>query len=104
MTSILLAGTIGSQLDAIFADFDYAVFSFMGSIQDHFLTIFAKCLTALGSTIFVSLIAVLGLVFLLFKRTRKVGLALVIAIVIGTLITNIVVKPMFLRIRPYNTL
>ena len=104
MTSRLLAGTIGSQLDAIFADFDYAVFSFMGSIQDHFLTIFAKCLTALGSTIFVSLIAVLGLVFLLFKRTRKVGLALVIAIVIGTLITNIVVKPMFLRIRPYNTL
>ncbi|MBE6016962.1 MAG: phosphatase PAP2 family protein [Lachnospiraceae bacterium] len=104
MTSILLAGTIGSQLDAIFADFDYAVFSFMGSIQDQFLTLVAKCLTALGSTIFVSLIAVVGLVFLIFKRTRKVGLALVIAIVIGTLITNIIVKPMFLRVRPYNTL
>lgn len=103
MTSILLAGSLGAQLD-IFAGLDYSVFSFMGSIQDYFLTILAKCLTALGSPIFVALFAAMGLVMIFFKRTRKVGLAIVIAVVIGTLITNIVVKPMVLRVRPYNTL
>ena len=104
MTPLLLAGTLGTQLDTLFSELDYAVFSFMGSIQDYFLTLAAKGFTALGSTIFVAMFAVLGLVLICFKRTRKVGLSLVFAIVIGTLITNIVVKPLVLRVRPYNTL
>lgn len=104
MTPLLLVGSIGSQFDTLFYNFDYSIFSFMGSIQDQFLTFIAKCFTALGTEIFVALIAVMGLVMIFFKRTRKVGIALVFAVIIGTLITNIIVKPMILRIRPYNTL
>jgi len=102
--NLLLAGTIGELLDKIFAGFDMAVFSFFGNIQCGFLTAIAKIFTAMGSTKYVAMIGVLALVLCFFRRTRKVGLALVFAIIIGTLITNIVVKPMFLRVRPYNTL
>ena len=59
---------------------------------------------SIGDEGFVIPIAVLGLVLCLFKKTRKYGFAIVFAIMIGTLVTNIVVKPMVLRIRPYNTL
>ena len=46
----------------------------------------------------------MGIVLCFFKKTRKFGFSIIIAVVIGTLVTNIVVKPMALRIRPYNTL
>lgn len=104
MMALLLTGTIGSQFDSLFFGLDYPVFQFMGSIQDHFLTILAKGFTALGSTIFVALFALMGLVMIFFRRTRKVGIAIVVAVIIGTLITNIIVKPAVLRLRPYNTL
>lgn len=102
--NLLLAGSIGEFLDKIFAGFDMAVFSFFGNIQSGFLTAIAKIFTAMGSTKYVALFGVLALVLCFFRRTRKVGLALVFAIMIGTLITNIVVKPAVLRVRPYNTL
>lgn len=103
-TNLLLAGSIGDQINTIFYGLDMAVFHFFGSIQSDFLTAIAKIFTAMGSTKYVALMAVMGLVMCFFKRTRKVGFALVFAVIIGTLITNIIVKPAVLRIRPYNTL
>lgn len=103
-TNLLLAGSIGDQLNAAFYGLDMAVFHFFGSMQNGFFTALAKIFTALGSTKYIALIAVMGLVMCFFKRTRKVGFALVFAVIIGTLITNIIVKPAVLRIRPYNTL
>ena len=103
-TNLLLAGSIGDQLNAAFYGLDMAVFHFFGSMQNGFFTALAKIFTAMGSTKYVALIAVMGLVMCFFKRTRKVGFALVFAVIIGTLITNIIVKPAVLRIRPYNTL
>ena len=101
---LLLAGSIGELFDKIFIDFDLTVFSFFGNIQSGFLTAIAKIFTALGSTKYVALFGVVALILCFFRRTRKVGMALVFAIVIGTLITNIIVKPLVLRVRPYNTL
>lgn len=102
--NLLLAGSIGELLDKIFANFDMSVFSFFGNMQCGFLTAVAKIFTAMGSTKYVVLFAVLALVLYCFPRTRKFGMAMFFAIVIGTLITNIIVKPMVLRVRPYNTL
>lgn len=102
--NLLLAGSIGELLDKIFANFDMSVFSFFGNMQNGFLTAIAKVFTSLGSTKYVILFAVLALVLYCFPRTRKFGMAMFFAIVIGTLITNIIVKPMVLRVRPYNTL
>ena len=44
----------------------------------------------------------LGIVLLCFKRTRKLGLAALFAIGVGALITNISLKPLVNRPRPYT--
>ena len=92
-TNLLLAGTIGDQLDQIFGGFDMAAHQFFGGIQSDFLTVIAKAFSAMGSTKYIILIAVMAIVLCFFKRTRKVGLALVFAIAIGTIITNLIMKP-----------
>ena len=102
--NLLLAGSLGALLDKIFANLDMTIFAFFGNLQTPFLTTIAKIFTAMGSTKYVALFGLLGLVLIFFRRTRKLGLALVFAIIIGTLITNIVLKPWALRVRPYNTL
>ena len=101
---MFLTLTVGDWLDKTFYGFDVWVYKIFGAMQNGVLTWVAKAFTALGDENFVIPVAVLGLVLCFFKKTRKYGFALVFAIMIGTLLTNIVVKPMVLRIRPYNTL
>ena len=101
---LLAAATVGDKIDPLFRNFDMWVYQIFGSIQNDVLTAIAKVFTALGDENFVIPVAVLGVVLCFFKRTRKYGFALIFAIAIGTLVTNVVVKPAFLRIRPYNTL
>ncbi len=101
---LLAAATLGDKIDQTFAGFDLWVFSLFGSIQNGFFTFVAKLFTNIGDENFVIPMAVLGVVLCFFKKTRKYGFALIFAIAIGTIVTNVVVKPMALRIRPYNTL
>ena len=44
----------------------------------------------------------LGLVLFCFKRTRKLGLAALFGIAVGALITNVTLKPLVYRARPYT--
>lgn len=104
MTGILLSATIGQTLDQTAFGFDMAVYRVFGAVQNEILTVFAKVFTSLGDEMFVIPMAVLGLILCLFKRSRKYGASLVIAIAVGTIVTNLVLKPMVLRVRPYNTL
>ncbi|MBR5771757.1 MAG: phosphatase PAP2 family protein, partial [Clostridia bacterium] len=99
-----LAATLGDKLDTAFFGFDTAVFSFFGSMQNGFLKIIAKIFTSIGDTSFGVPVAILALLLCFFKRTRKYGFALLIAMAVGTLVTNFCVKPAVLRVRPYNTL
>ena len=39
---------------------------------------------------------------LLFRKTRKVGLAVLLAIAVGALFTNLTIKPLVARLRPYE--
>ena len=102
MYPILL--TLGENIDKVFSSFDLWVFHFFGSMQCTFLTYVAKFFTTFGDEGFIIPLVVLGIVLCFFKKTRKFGFSIIIAVVIGTLVTNIVVTPMALRIRPYNTL
>ncbi len=102
MNPILL--TLGDSIDKVFYSFDLWVFHFFGSMQNDFLTYVAKFFTTFGDEAFVIPIVIVGIVLCFFKKTRKYGITLVFAIIIGTLVTNVVVKPIALRIRPYNTL
>ena len=46
----------------------------------------------------------LTIVLLIPKKTRKAGLASALALIIGTLITNVAIKNMVARIRPYEVI
>lgn len=102
MNPILL--TLGESIDKIFYGFDMWVFHIFGSMQNTFFTYVAKFFTSFGDEAFVIPMAVVAVVLCFFKKTRKYGFTLLFAIAIGTIVTNVVVKPMALRIRPYNTL
>ncbi|MBQ7961251.1 MAG: phosphatase PAP2 family protein [Clostridia bacterium] len=91
-------------LDTVFANFDFSVFEFFGKLHTDWLTPIVEAFTHLGDSEFIIPLAVVGLILCLFKKTRKVGATLVLAIVVGTLITNVVMKPFVLRPRPFQSL
>ena len=87
---------------SVFDSFDMSVFTFFGEqIQSAAMNIVANFITFFGGSEFVIPMAVLGLVLCFFKKTRKFGMAVLFAVLVGTLITNLVMKPLFARPRPY---
>ena len=80
--------TVGESLDKVFYGFDIAVFKFFAAMQCTFLTFVAKFFTAFGDENFIIPVMIIGLVLLMFKKTRKYGVALVGAIIIGTLMLS----------------
>lgn len=96
--------SVGDSIDRVFYGFDIAVFEFFAGIQNSFFTVPAKFFTSFGDEAFVIPMVIVGIVLMLFKKTRKYGFALVFAILVGTIVTNVIAKPAVLRIRPYNTL
>ncbi|MBQ4644536.1 MAG: phosphatase PAP2 family protein [Clostridia bacterium] len=87
---------------SIFDLFDMSVFTFFGEqIQGAVMNIVAEFITFFGGSEFVTPMAVLGLVLSLFKKTRKFGLSVLFAVLVGTLVTNLIMKPLFARPRPY---
>lgn len=80
---------------------DYAVLNFL---QDHlrcgFLDGFFRFVTGFGAGgIFWMALAAL---FLCFRRTRKMGLCMGIALALGALSANLLLKPLVARVRPYE--
>lgn len=45
---------------------------------------------------------VLGLVLLLFKKTRKAGVSMLLAMLVGLVLTNLTLKPLVSRERPFT--
>lgn len=89
---------------SVFHDFDYAIFTFFGNLQSSVMNYIARFFTLFGESSFVVLIIVFAIFCLLTKKLRKTGCSLFLAIIIGTLITNLIAKPLFARARPYVSL
>lgn len=70
--------------DAMQSDFSDAFFSFITKLGD-------------GGIFWIILAA--GLLF--FKKTRRAGLAMSFALILGLCVTNLTIKPLVARIRPY---
>lgn len=66
-----------------------------GPVQD----IIVLAFTALGNSGILFIAA--GVVLLFFKKTRRVGVAALLALLIGYLITNLTLKPLLSRPRPW---
>ncbi|MCR4563510.1 MAG: phosphatase PAP2 family protein [Clostridiales bacterium] len=96
--------TVGEWLNETFHGFDYAVFEAFSHIQSAFMTLIANIFTFFGDELFVIPMMLVAIVLCLFKKTRKYGAPLFVAIFLGTLITNLIAKPLIDRARPYVTL
>ena len=103
MTGFLAAASVGDWMDKTFLSFDLGVFNFFGQIGNDVLNVVAKIFSNLGTTKYGALLVILGIVLILFKRTRKYGMALVFSILLGLLVTNGIIKPLVGRVRPYIT-
>ena len=88
---------------SIFDSFDMSVFEFFGEhIHSVFMNIVAEFITFFGGETFVIPMAVVGAILIAFKKTRKFGMAILFAVLVGTLLTNLVMKNVFDRPRPFN--
>lgn len=87
---------------SIFDSFDMSVFTFFGEqIQSSTMNVVAEFITFFGGSEFVTPMAILGALLIPFKKTRNFGMAVLFAVLVGTLLTNLVMKPLFARPRPY---
>ncbi len=80
---------------------DLAVLDFIRShLSCGFLDVMMPAVTHLGDSGMIWI--VLSAVLLLFPRTRKYGLTVALALVVGAIICNLTLKPLVERIRPYE--
>lgn len=87
---------------SVFHEFDYSIFQFFGeTVQNAVMNVVAEFFTFFGGSEFIIPMAVVGLVLMAFKKTRKYGMAIFFAILVGTLVTNLIMKPIFSRPRPF---
>ncbi len=90
-------------LDTVFHSFDYAILSAIHTFAlaaGDVMTYLMRAITMLADHGY-GMIA-LGLILFCFKRTRKAGLATLLGIAVGALITNVTLKPLVFRARPYT--
>ena len=89
---------MANWLDTTFHVFDSAIIFGISNLQCEFMTFICKALGILfdGGVLFL----VASVIFMLFKRTRLLGLCIFGAICCGAIITNLTLKPLVARIRP----
>ncbi len=83
---------------------DYYLLVFMHDFCEkwsNYLTPFSKVMSFIGKDGIV--LFVIALVLMLFKNTRKIGVCVFGAIGCGAIFSNIIVKDMFMRPRPFET-
>ncbi len=87
---------------SIFDSFDFSIFTVFGEqIQSTVMNVVAEFITFFGGSDFVTPMAVFGALLIPFKKTRKFGMSVFFAILVGTICTNLIMKPLFDRPRPY---
>ena len=91
-------------LNTTFAGFDFSLFEFFHNLHDgplgFIINPFLEFITFLGHDgIF---LMALSLVLMIFRKTRKAGAVMLFGVAFGALITNLTVKPLVARPRPYT--
>ena len=95
---------IAQWLNTAFAGYDYAILQALHNLAEAaggFFTPLCRAITLLGEKGILFL--VLGIVLMLFPKTRKAGICMFGAVCCGALITNIILKDTIARPRPFET-
>jgi len=91
-------------LNSTFYNFDYSLFEFFHNVHDgplgFIINPFLEFVTFLGKDGIILIL--LSLILMLFKKTRKAGAVMLFGVGFGALITNLTVKPLVARPRPYT--
>ncbi len=89
---------------SVFLDFDKAIFQWVEKAFDYgisaIITPFLKFFTVLGDNGYLWI--ALAILLLCFKKTRKVGATVLIALGVMMVCNNFILKNLFARTRPYN--
>ncbi len=83
--------------------FDHTILNFFHSLATHageFLTPFAKILAVIGDNGYFSF--AVAIILLLFAKTRKCGTCMIFSVGIGALFTNVLLKNIVARPRPFQ--
>ncbi len=101
---VFKGNTIGRWLDETFPAIDYAVFTAVTKLHSEVMNVVVSTLTHLGDSEVAIPLLVACVFMCFFKKTRKVGITVAFAIVLGTLFTNVILKNVCGRVRPYVSL
>lgn len=96
---------IAEWLNTAFSGYDSAILGFMNTLAGKaggFLTPLMKVITFLGEKGIIFFLLAIG--FMCYSRTRKMGVCMFGAVCCGALITNIILKDMVARPRPFEYL
>lgn len=89
-------------LDTVCADFDYAILSAIRAFTQETYGIFTTPMHVVSFFAHDGICMILlGLLLLCFRKTRRTGLCVCGAILIGAIITNVALKNIVARARPY---
>ncbi len=90
------------SIDKFFHNFDFGILNFLHEVEvsaGGFFTPFFKIISVFGDKgIFFIL---LGVMLALFKKTRRLGFSILGAIAVGALFTNVILKNLIARTRPF---
>ena len=84
------------KIDHYFAELFHSIYSWGGNVSTNIF----KAISFLADTGICFLI--IGLTLILFRKTRKTGLTIILALSLGFLITNIFLKNVIARARPFD--
>lgn len=85
--------------EVIFMDWEFA---FLDSIKDNFSNpVFDEISKFFGDAV-IPIIIVAMILLIIFKKTRRTGIALLISTVSVVIIGNLILKPAIARVRPYD--
>lgn len=91
-------------LDSAFAGFDYSILNFYHTLAENGGAVFTPIMDALsfvGELGAVGLIT--GIILMLFKKTRRAGFSMLLAVGIGAIFTNLTIKDLVARARPFQS-
>jgi undecaprenyl-diphosphatase len=99
----MLMNNIATWLDTVCAPFDNAILEFWHSVAQAAGTVLTPLMELVSLTGDKGIVLLLfGLILMLFSKTRKTGVCVFFAICCGAIITNLALKPLIARVRPYE--
>ena len=96
-----MAQSILHFLNDTLRGFDYNLIKVISSWHCGFLTFIFKAITFLGEKGIIFFLT--GIVLMLFKKTRALGICMFGAVSIGAIITNFILKDYIMRLRPFES-